>query len=155
MSTDSQSSSSSPSAGARRAEPQSLRARNLSASLTVKDLQKSLTWYCDVVGFTIDRKHERDGTVRAVSLKAGDVWVLLNQDDGAKGWDRAKGEGFSLQITTAQNIDAIAKRIREHGGTLDSEPTDTPWGARVFRVHDPDGFKFVISSERAPERSAG
>jgi uncharacterized glyoxalase superfamily protein PhnB len=123
-----------------------LRARSLAASLTVKDLQKSLAWYADVVGFAVDRKHEREGKLMAVSLRAGDVRVLITQDDGARGWDRVKGEGFSLQITTDQNIDEIAKRIKEHGSSLDSEPADTPWGARVFRVRDPDGFKLVISS---------
>src|SRR5438552_17239438 len=137
-----------PLAGTRRAEPESLRARALSASLTVKDLEKSLAWYRDVVGFTVDQKHERDGKLRAVSLKAGAVRILINQDDGAKGLDRVKGEGFSLQITTAQNIDQVANRIKQLGGSLVSEPTDMPWGVRMFRVRDPDGFTIVISSER-------
>ena len=131
-----------------RAQPESFRGRELSASLTVKDLEKSLAWYRDVVGFTLDQKHEREGKLVAVSLKAGDVRLLIGQDDGAKGWDRAKGEGFSLQITTAQNVDELAKHIKESGGTLDMEPTDMPWGARVFRLRDPDGFKLAISSER-------
>jgi uncharacterized glyoxalase superfamily protein PhnB len=124
------------------------RGRTLAAALTVKDLQKSLAWYRDVVGFTVDQKHEREGKLRAVSLKAGDVRILIGQDDGAKGWDRVKGEGFSLQITTDQNVDEIAKRIKALGGTLESEPADTPWGARLFRLRDPDGFKLVISSDR-------
>jgi uncharacterized glyoxalase superfamily protein PhnB len=135
-----------PEGGNRRAEPQSFRARSLDAALTVKDLEKSLAWYQDVLGFTVDRKHEREGKLLAVSLKAGNVRILINQDDGAKGWDRAKGEGLSLQFTTEQNIDVIASRIREHGGTFDTEPTDTPWGVRMFRLRDPDGFRLVFSS---------
>jgi uncharacterized glyoxalase superfamily protein PhnB len=134
-------------AGARKgAESEPFRGRTLSASLTVKDLQKSLAWYENVVGFTVDRKHEREGKLRAVSLRAGEVRLLIGQDDGAKGWDRIKGEGFSLQITTDQNIDEIAQRIKARGGTLETEPTDMPWGARVMRLRDPDGFKLVISS---------
>lgn len=137
-----------PAGGTKRAEPESFRGRDLAASLTVRDLQTSLAWYRDVVGFTVDQEHARDGKLMAVSLKAGAVRILLGQDDGAKGWDRVKGEGFSLQITTAQNVDEIATQIIEHGGTLLSEPTDMPWGARVFRLEDPDGFKILISSER-------
>lgn len=129
-----------------RRESEAFRARTLSASLTVKDLQKSLVWYHDVVGFTVHQKHEREGKLRAITLKAGEVRLLIGQDDGAKGWDRVKGEGFSLQITTDQNVDEIAKRIKERGGTLDSEPADMPWGARVFRLRDPDGFRLAISS---------
>lgn len=132
----------------KRAEPESFRGRTLSASLTVKDIQKSLTWYRDVVGFTVDREFEREGKLRAVSLKAGAVRILIGQDDGAKGLDRVKGQGFSLQITTVQSVDAIAQRIKDLGGTLESEPADSRWGARVFRVRDPDGFMLVISSEK-------
>lgn len=126
------------------AEP--FHARSLGASLTVRDLQKSLAWYQDALGFAIDRRMERDGELRAVALRAGDVRILLNQDDGAKGWDRVKGEGFSLMITTSQPVDDIAARIRAAGGTLDSEPADMPWGVRAFRVSDPDGFRLAISS---------
>ncbi|MGD0484550.1 MAG: VOC family protein [Gemmatimonadales bacterium] len=131
---------------AKRAEAEPLHGRTLSASLTVKDLEKSLAWYRDVVGFTVDRKHERDGKLRAVALKAGDVRIMIGQDDGAKGWDRVKGEGFSLQITTDGSVDEVARRIRALGGALDSEPTDMPWGARIFRLRDPDGFRLTISS---------
>lgn len=129
-----------------RSNPESFRARSLNASLTVRDLERSLAWYCDALGFTVDKRHERDGKLFAASLVAGDVRILLNQDDFAKGKDRPKGEGFSLQIVTTQDIDAIAQRIRDHGGVLASEPADMPWGARVFRVEDPDGFRFAISS---------
>jgi uncharacterized glyoxalase superfamily protein PhnB len=129
--------------------PQPFHGRTLSASLTVKDLTKSLAWYHGVVGFAIDRKHEREGKLRAVSLIAGDVRILIGQDDGAKGWDRVKGEGFSLHITTDQNVDEMAKRIKELGGTLELEPADMPWGARVFRLRDPDGFTLAISSTPA------
>ena len=131
-----------------RTQPESFRARALSISLTVKDLKASYAWYRDVVGFTLDQEYEREGKLRAVALKAGDIRILLNADDGAKGWDRKKGEGISFQFTTAQDIDAVAKRIKDQGGKLDTEPADMPWGVRMFRVVDPDGFKFTISSPR-------
>jgi hypothetical protein len=38
----------------------------------------------------------------------------------------------------------IAHDIKAKGGTLDSEPVDAPWGARYFRMTDPDGFKLAI-----------
>ncbi len=127
--------------------PESFQGSMLSVSLTVKDLDKSLAWYTDVLGFTIDRRIERDGKLRGVALKAGDVRLSINQDDGAKGWDRIKGEGFSLRISTNQNVDEYANQIKAHGGILDSEPADMPWGVRLFRLKDLDGFKFSISSD--------
>jgi len=128
-----------------------LTGRTLSASLTVNDLETSLAWYRDVVGFSVGQKYEREGKLMAVSLKAGDVQILLTQDDGARGRDRIKGVGFSLQITTDQNIDEIATGIKQRGGSLDSEPADARWGQRVFRLRDPDGFTLTISSGRRDE----
>ena len=123
-----------------------LLADTLSASLTVRDLHASLAWYRDALGFVVDREITREGALRAVALRAGGVRLLLNQDDGAKGLERTKGVGFSLTLTTRQSVDTIAARIRAHGGSLVSEPADMPWGARAFRVNDPDGFAFAISS---------
>ncbi len=124
-----------------------LDASDLAASLTVGDIRKSLAWYRDVLGFTVHQEHARNGTLRAVSLRAGAARILLSQDDGAKGPDRIKGQGISLQLTTAQNIDEIAQRVTAHGAVLDTEPTDA-FGARMFRVRDPDGFRLTISSGR-------
>jgi uncharacterized glyoxalase superfamily protein PhnB len=131
---------------AARTASEPLHGRELSASLTVKDLRGSVAWYRDVLRFEVDREHEREGKLIAVSLRAGNVRILLGQDDGAKGLDRVKGEGFSLQITTGQDIDEIARRVREAGGTIDTEPVDTSWGVRMFRFRDPDGFRFTVSS---------
>jgi uncharacterized glyoxalase superfamily protein PhnB len=130
--------------------PALLIGKSLQTSLTVKHLQTSITWYVDVVGFKVDRRIERDGTLRGVAVSAGDVRIILNQDDGKKGWDRIKGLGFSLQITTAQSIDEIARQITSHGGVLELQPQDMPWGARVCRVQDPDGYRWTISRPSAP-----
>jgi catechol 2,3-dioxygenase-like lactoylglutathione lyase family enzyme len=129
--------------------PEPLHGDSLEASLTVKQLDQSTTWYADVLGFVVDRKHERNGKLIAVTLRAGAVRILLTQDDGAKGFDRDKGDGFSLQITTPQSVDAVAAQLKQHGSVLDTEPTTMPWGVRIIRFRDPDGFRFTISSPHA------
>jgi uncharacterized glyoxalase superfamily protein PhnB len=123
-----------------------LQATAVSCSITVKDLNVSRRWYVDGAGFTVEREYERDGVPAGIVLRAGAARVLLNRDDGAKGFDRVKGEGLSIQFSVESGVDAIADRIKAAGGTLDSEPADMPWGARAFRVRDPDGFKLVFSS---------
>jgi uncharacterized glyoxalase superfamily protein PhnB len=139
----------SPDSSAKRANPESFRARTVTFSITTKDFPKSLKWYTDVVGFTKDRDYVRDGVVVGAALKAGDVQFSLNQDDGKKGANRVVGQGFSIMFYTGQDVDSVAARIKQAGGTLDSEPADMPWGARIFRLTDPDGYKLVISSERS------
>lgn len=122
-------------------------AQSLEASLTTTDVGRSRDWYRDVLGFDVDREFRRDDRLFAVSMRAGGVRILLTQDDGAKGSDRVKGQGFSLQITTTQDIDAIADHAKRAGAALESEPADA-WGVRVFRLRDPDGFRLVFSSPR-------
>ena len=123
-----------------------MHADSLEAALTVAHLEHSAAWYCDALGFAIDRRHEREGKTIAISLRAGAVRILLAQDDGAKGMDRIKGEGISLQITTSQQAEDIASRLKAYGSELDTEPTRMPWGVTVLRVRDPDGFRLTISS---------
>jgi uncharacterized glyoxalase superfamily protein PhnB len=130
-----------------REDPQTFRARSTTASLTVKDLEASLKWYRDVAAFMIDETWDRDGTVVGATLKAGDIELWLSQDDGKKGLDRAKGEGFSLTFTTSQDLDMLANGIKSRGGKLEMEPTDMPWGARMFTARDPDGFKLGFMRE--------
>jgi len=130
----------------KRRKPESLRLRSLEASLTVNDLQASLAWYRDILGFTVDETWEHGGKVTGVSLKAGSVYLNLSQDDWAKGRDRVKGEGFRLYLSTAQDVDEIAALVKSRGGKLASEPADQPWGARTFNLVDPDGYKLTISS---------
>ena len=126
-----------------------LRAESLQAALTVASLEQSVAWYGDVLGLEVERQHERNGRLIAVSLRAGAVRILLTQDDGAKGLERSKGEGMSLQFTTNQDADSLAAAIKARGATLDTEPITAPHGARIFRLRDPDGFRLTISSVSA------
>ncbi len=127
--------------------PKTLDLLDIRPALTASDIDASLAWYRDVVGFEVQQTHEHDGKIGAVSLSAGSARLLLVQDDGAKGIDRAKGEGFRLHMATAGDVDEIAAGIEQRGGALESPPVDTPWGSRAFSLVDPDGFKITISSE--------
>jgi len=133
---------------AARKQPESFRAKSLGVSLTVRDLARSLTWYTDVLGFHKARDFERDGKVTGHALVAGAVEVSINQDDGKKGKDRPLGTGFSMRLITDQSIDDLAARVKSSGGKLESEPADMPWGARIFVLLDPDGYRFVVSTPR-------
>ena len=70
----------------------------LRPSLTVDDLQKSVTFY-EALGFTIDERWEDNGTLVGVMLRAGKSQIGLNQDDWKKGRDRKKGIGMRLLIS--------------------------------------------------------
>jgi uncharacterized glyoxalase superfamily protein PhnB len=130
-----------------RQQPESLRLRSVGPSFTVADLQKSLAFYRDVLGFTPRERWEKDGRLAGIELVAGSVRFWLGQDDWQKGRDRVKGVGFRLYCETAQDIDALAARVRAGGGTIVEEPKDEPWGGRAFGFRDPDGFTVTFASE--------
>jgi uncharacterized glyoxalase superfamily protein PhnB len=92
----------------------------------------------------VDSIRERDGKPAAAGVQSGAAKIFLNQDDGGRGWERVKGEGFAITFDTAQDVDAIANRIKSTGWTLAMEPTDMPWGVRMLRVLDPDGYRIGI-----------
>ena len=131
-----------------RRQPETLRLRDVSPSFTATDLQRSIAFYRDVLGFVVGDEWRDKGVLQGCEMHAGSVLFMLNQDDFAKGRDRKKGVGARLHVSTAQDIDRLAEEIKARGGTLDQEPTDMPWGQRVFMITDPDGFKLSIAQVR-------
>ena len=130
------------------AASRSLALSDASPSFTVNDLEKSLAWYRDVLGFAVEETWKDDGKVVGVSLRAGGVSFMIGQDDWKKGRDRKQGEGFRMYCMTEANVDDLAKRIEAKGGRLDQGPTDEPWGVRDITLTDPDGFKITIAAAK-------
>ena len=129
-----------------RKQPESLRLHSAGPSFTVDDLDKSLAFYRDVLGFTQKDQWMENGVVTGVELVAGSVTFWLGQDDWKKGRGRGKGEGFRLYCGTTQDVDALAARVRSTGTSLADEPRDMEWGGRAFAVRDPDGFLVTIAT---------
>lgn len=123
-----------------------LQVKELMPSLTVDDLQKSIAFF-EGLGFAVDERWEDGGVLRGATLRAGEFELGLSQDDWKKGRDRQKGVGVRFYMSTTQDIDQLATRVRKAGIALDSEPHDTDWGSRAFDVTEPSGFKVTISSQ--------
>ena len=138
----------------RRASPgrsQGLRLTGVAPSFTVDDVEASLEFYRDVLGFSVGERWEDNGKLLGVELSAGKSVFMIGQDDWKKGRDRQKGVGFRLYCETDQDPDQLAAGIRARGGTVDG-PHDEEWGGRAFTIVDPDGFKVTISRPLTPRR---
>ena len=132
---------------AMRSSPETLRLRRVTPSFTVDDVDVSLAFYRDVMGFVVDEIWEHEGRRVGAALVAGSVTLLLSQDDGKAGKDRVKGQGFRLHLSTAQDVDRVASNIESKGGELLEGPMEMPWGARAFTIVDPDGFKLTVAAD--------
>jgi predicted enzyme related to lactoylglutathione lyase len=137
---------------AKRKDPETLRLRAIVPSLTVNDLDASVRFYAGVLGFVVGERWEEGGKLQGVMLKAGTCEIGLSQDDFKKGRDRQKGVGVRLWCHTAQDVDALAARIKAAGGKLAQEPRDA-MGGRMISIDDPDGYH--ISFEQRPEPKRG
>jgi len=127
--------------------PARLDLQTITPFLTVNDLQASLAWYRDVLGFSLAEEYKMNDKVMGVRMQAASVQLMLGQDDFAKGRDRVKGVALRFYFQTDQDIDTLAAAVRERGGKLVQEPTDQPWGRRDFAVVDLDGFNISITSD--------
>jgi uncharacterized glyoxalase superfamily protein PhnB len=130
-----------------RRQPESLRLRDIAPGFTVNDLQKSIAFYVDGLGFTVYERWETEGVLQGVMLRAGNCRIGLSQDDFAKGRDRAKGIGMSVWLTTIQDLERVVERIKQNGIPLEQELAEMPWGGRAFAVIDPDGFRLTFTNE--------
>jgi lactoylglutathione lyase len=139
--------SSAKAAKAKSGKNEKLRLTSVGPSLTVNDVEKSLAWYRDILGFSVGERWENDGKLMGVELSAGSVMFMIGQDDWKKGRDRVKGVGVRFYCETDQDIDRLAARIKANGGTLAQEPKDQPWGTRDLGIDDPDGYKITIARE--------
>jgi uncharacterized glyoxalase superfamily protein PhnB len=132
-----------------KAKTATLRLRSATPGFTVSDLQRSLEFYRDVLGFHAGEPWMDNGKMMGIELKAGAVSFYLGQDDFKKGRDRVKGTGIRIYCATTDDVDALATRIRSRGGVLDHDPQTQPWGSRDFGITDPDGYKLTIANQPA------
>jgi uncharacterized glyoxalase superfamily protein PhnB len=132
-----------------KAKSPTLRLRSAIPGFTVNDLQRSLEFYRDVLGFFPGEPWMQDGKMMGIEVKAGAVSLYLGQDDFKRGRDRVKGVGCRIYCATADSVDDLAKRIKSRGGVLDHDPQTQPWGSRDFGITDPDGYKLTIANQPA------
>jgi uncharacterized glyoxalase superfamily protein PhnB len=128
----------------RRQTPETLRVQRFAPGFTVDNLQNSVRFYTGALGFIVGEKWTEGGVLRGVTLRAGASELYLSQDDWSKGRDRKKGDGVRVWCETAQDIDALAARIKAAGSTLTQEPANQSWGGRSLSVDDPDGYHLTI-----------
>lgn len=122
-----------------------LQAKGIVPSVTANDMKKSVRFYTEGLGFAIHEEWKEEGVLKGVMLEAGKAMLGVSQDDFGKGKDRIKGVGTRFHIETDQDIETLARQVKEAGFSLDSEPGKLPWGPIGFSVTDPDGFKLTIS----------
>ena len=99
------------------------------------DFDASLTFYRDVLGWTVSKEWGDKAKGRGVVLSGGGVEVVLAERQESAAADGAARPNVHLDI---HDIDKRFK-ILPKGAHVVVEPQATKWGTRWFVVRDPDG----------------
>jgi catechol 2,3-dioxygenase-like lactoylglutathione lyase family enzyme len=119
--------------------------------IQVFDMNQSVRFYCDLLGFEIvSRSPEVDTPEGRFShwmwLRRGGANLMLNTayDSGERPDFREAGRWRGHRDTglfiDCSDVDALYDEIREHVPQL-PPPSVTPYGMRSLRLHDPDGYE--------------
>jgi lactoylglutathione lyase len=114
--------------------------------LTTPDLARSLHFYRDLLGASVDYQFPPSGEPAYVGLELGRSHLGIGQQDSP---GDLTNDRVTLWIYT-DDCDAGLDRLRTAGVEILQEPIDQPWGERMATVADPDGNRVIIAS-RAPE----
>jgi uncharacterized glyoxalase superfamily protein PhnB len=131
--------------------------------LSYEDAGAAADWLVNAFGFRErSRLTEEDGTVSHVELELGSGVVMLGSPPGYVALRRHREHCEVARQTYrspyvvdgtlvhVDDVDAHAEQARRAGATLLSEPEDQPYGARVYRVEDLEGHRWMFGQQLAP-----
>lgn len=121
--------------------------------LFVRDLERSLAFYRDVVGLPL--KLQDDGyaefaleNTKLALFERSRVPELLGEREawGPEAPEATREPAGEVCFVVA-DADAEAERVRSRGAHILAGPVDRPWGQRTVHVADPDGFLVEFAQE--------
>ena len=119
--------------------------------LRVRQLRRSLTFYCDVLGCTVEREQPELGLTQ---LRAGKSLIDLVTLDGPLGAGEPPGAGRNLEhfcLTVAPYDEPALIGWHTARGIAPGEPASR-YGAegegRSFYIEDPDGNRVELKAAR-------
>jgi lactoylglutathione lyase len=111
--------------------------------LSVADLERSLRFYRDGVGFSVAYTFPDEGEPVFVGLELDGSQLGIGRSEDGGPSAASAGERFELCVY-ADDCDAAVAHLRALDVEVLAEPADQPWGERMARVADPDGNPIAI-----------
>ncbi len=105
---------------------------------SVKDLEESLKYYREVLGF---EEEFRYGDYAGVNK--GSVQIHLSH----YGNPNMKSPGSGSIYIFCDEVDEYCKEIKSKGSKVQAEPKDSPYGMRDFISYDPDENQLCFGEE--------
>lgn len=105
-------------------------------TIRVSDLEKSVTFYTEVLGMEVASRLGGEGHQIVMLGKADEAKVELICETGVK--IESPGNGVSIGLES-QNLDALVDALKAKGCSVSGPVSPNPH-IRFFFVKDPDGY---------------
>jgi lactoylglutathione lyase len=122
--------------------------RMLHTMLRVGDLERSLTFYCDVLGMRLLRRKDYETgrfTLAFVGFGDEDTHTVIELTHN---WDTpsyALGEGFGHVALGVDDIYQVCEALRSKGAHIVREPGPMKHGgSHIAFIEDPDGYRIEL-----------
>lgn len=117
-------------------------------ALTVSDLDRSVRWYGEVLGFSVLFPYDTADFTRRVLLHPSGAVVALTQHAAGAGeaFDprRTGLDHLSLRVRSAQELEAWAARLDELGVAHSGISSTPATGSLLIAFADPDGIALEL-----------
>ncbi|HXF60486.1 MAG TPA: VOC family protein [Caldilineaceae bacterium] len=121
-----------------------MKLRSLIPVLDVKDVDASIEFYCDALGFTLSEKVEWGGRTEWALLYSDGVQLMLcaSRDGDAEDESRSNEGVFFVYH---ENLESLLVYLGSKGYTNLSNLLQTSQRPRDFYLRDPDGYVLWFS----------
>jgi catechol 2,3-dioxygenase-like lactoylglutathione lyase family enzyme len=123
----------------------------ITSQLRTRNLEDSIRFYTEKVGLALEFRYSDF----YAGIRAGDhVFHLKSSDrEDPSIADVQEGGHFHLYLGT-QDVDAMARLLKENGVVLTREPEDTPWQTRELVFLDDQGHTIYVGQSKVESPSS-
>ena len=118
----------------------------ITLSSSVKDLEASIAWFKDVLGFEETFKVSEAGWAE-VSTPVEGVSIGLQDDAGVE------GSGGSIPVFGVVDIDAARAELEAKGVEFAGETVELPGMVKLATFFDPDGNRYMFAQSLVDDAS--
>ena len=117
----------------------------------VDDIEATVEYYRDVLGFEIDFVYPRDGEQPIYgSVSRNDAILNFSRSDppGRRNSVANAGPGNGVDLLlVVSNVDDIYNELKDRGAKTHGEPRSQDYGMREFHLEDLNGYHITIAAE--------
>lgn len=116
-------------------------------TLHVKDLEKSMKFYQEIVNLSIVRKFEARPGINICFMGEGETQIELIEDIKEEESNRSRNFSLGFEVNS---VDQMMEFIKNRGLTIESGPFQPNPNTKFFYVLDPDEFKIQFVERKNP-----